>query len=399
MPIAADRMNRLVESQTLALAAKVRQLKAQGLEVYSFTLGEPDFDTPDHIRTAAIEAIRRGETHYPPVAGIPPLRQAVADFYQREFGLRFPASQVLISTGAKQSLINVLMSLVNPGQEVILPTPYWVSYLPMTLMCEGTPVFIEAKDENSLKITPEQLEGAITPHTKLFLFNSPSNPTGAVYTEAETEALVQVLEKHPHVYILADEIYALIRFGCGYKSIASYESIRDRVILINGVSKAFAMTGWRIGVTIAVPEIIQLCERFQGQVTSGACSISQHAAATAFASPLEPTYEMVKAFQARRDEALRIFAHEMPDVRLSKPEGAFYLYPNVSAYFGKKTPNGHLIENADQLAEYLVERVRVVTVPGTAFGTNQHIRLSYACAMEDLTKGLIRMAEGLHQLR
>jgi aspartate aminotransferase len=399
MPIASDRMNRLVESQTLALAAKVRQLKAQGLDVYSFTLGEPDFDTPDHIRAAAMEAIRRGETHYPPVAGIPPLREAVADFYQRQFGLRYPASQVLISTGAKQSLINVLMSLVNPGQEVILPTPYWVSYLPMTLMCEGTPVFIEAKDKNGLKINAEQLEAAITERTKIFLFNSPSNPTGAVYTEAETEALVQVLERHPHVYILADEIYSLILFGGCYKSIASYESIRDRVILINGVSKAFAMTGWRIGVTIAVPEIIQLCERFQGQVTSGACSIAQHAAATAFASPLEPTFEMVKAFHARRDEALRIFAREMPEVQLTRPEGAFYLYPNISAYFGKHTPSGKPIDNADHLAEYLVESVRVVTVPGTAFGTNEHVRLSYACSMEDLTKGLNRMAEGLRQLK
>lgn len=397
--IPTERLTRINESQTLAMAARVRELKAQGKEVYSFTLGEPDFDTPRHIRDAAIEAINEGDTHYPPVAGILKLKEAVCNFYDQQFHVKCNPKQVVVSTGGKQSLLNALMSLVNPGDEVIIPAPYWVSYLPMTQMAEGKPIILIGKDENNLKITPEQLENAITPKTKVVIFNSPSNPTGIVYSEDEIIKFVEIFERHPHVYIISDEIYALIRFGVSFLSLGTFESLKSRIILINGVSKAFAMTGWRIGVMIAPENIAAMCEKYQGQITSGACSIAQRAALKAFSSDLAPTLEMISAFEKRRDLAISLFHELTPNISLVKPDGAFYLYPNISYYLGKKTISGEIVHNPDDLINYLLESAHVATVSGIAFGTNEHIRLSYACGLDNIRQGITKLAEGLNQLK
>lgn len=396
--IASDRLQKLSESQTLAMSKRVRELIAAGRDVIGLTLGEPDFDTPVHIRNAAIEAIRESFTHYPPVAGIPELRQAVADKFKREYGLDFSAANVVVSTGAKQSLVNTIMSLVNPGQRVLLPAPYWVSYYEMFKMADAEIHVLPTDIQAEYKLSPAQLEAAITPHTRLMLLNSPNNPTGSIYTRDELAALVEVLARHPQVYVISDEIYEYITYDTAPTCLASFDSIRDRVIVVNGVSKGFAMTGWRIGYIVAPKPIAALCEKFQGQVTSGASSISQRAALAALTGPLDPTWKMRDAFRARRDYvAARL--EQIPGLKGYLPEGAFYFYPDFSEFFGRTAPNGERMDDIDSLARYLLDTGDVALISGTAFGTNEHMRISYAYAQESLEKALDRIQSALAALK
>jgi aspartate aminotransferase len=397
--LGAKRLALFEESQTLAMAAKVRELQQKGQKILSLTLGEPDFDTPLHIKKAAEQAIAENFTHYPPVAGIPELREGVAQFFQKEFNLPYAKENIVVSTGAKQSLINIIMCLLNPGDEVVLPAPYWVSYLPMVQMAEAIPVIVPTQFDSGLKITPEQLAKAITPKTKLFILNSPGNPSGALYSRREIEALAEVLERYPHIFILSDEIYALVRYTAEYTSIGSFPNLFERVITVNGVSKAFSMTGWRIGFMGAPIWLAKLCEKFQGQITSGANSIAQKAALAAVTESLAPTFEMVAIFKERRDLFWRLLQEKIPQFELSLPEGAFYLYPNVSAFCGMKTPDGKVIRDVDALTMYLLEYAQVAAVAGSGFGTNEHIRFSYACATEVLENAVDKMVAALNRLQ
>ncbi len=389
----SQRMNGLAESQTLAMAKRVREKRAAGHDVISLTLGEPDFDTPMHIRNAAVEAIRQGFTHYPPVAGIPELREAVARSMLVRNGLPYKAENILVSTGAKQSIVNAMMALINPGDEVILAAPYWVSYYPMVCMAEGKPVVVHATQTNDLKITAEQLEAAISPQTRLFILNTPSNPTGMMYTREELTALVQVLHRHPQVMVISDEIYELIAYEGKHISIGTLDGMFDRTITINGLSKGFAMTGWRCGFTAAPTWVISLCEKFQGQVTSGTCSITQKAALAAVTGDMQPTYDMVAAFRKRRDLLMSLIRTTLPQVSFSVPDGAFYLYPDVSSFFHKKLPDGTLLKNANDFSNYALQKALVSVVPGEAFGTSEHVRLSYACSEREIEAAVSRLAE------
>lgn len=391
------RLEVLSESQTLAITKLVRELKAEGKDIVGLTLGEPDFDTPDHIRDAAIAAIKEGFTHYTPVAGILPLREAIAKMYFERYGLHYTHENVVVSTGAKQSLVNAIMSLVDPGMEVILPSPFWVSYIEMFKMAEAKTVIVETELESNYKITPEQLEAAITPNTRLFLLNSPSNPTGTVYTQAEMAGLAEVLERHPHVMIISDEIYEHITFETKPTSFVTFPKIADRVVIVNGVSKGYAMTGWRIGFVLAPKWIAELCEKYQGQVTSGTCSIAQRAALAAFSGPMEPTYKMRDAFQERRDIVGKML-HAIPGLKSYDPPGAFYFYPDLSNFIGKKTPSGETIRDIDHLCHYLLAEGLVAVIPGTAFGTEKHVRISYAYALPILEEGIKRFANALNAL-
>lgn len=394
----SKRLNVLTESATLAMAKRVRQLISQGRDIVGLTLGEPDFDTPSHIREAAIEAIHAGHTHYPPVAGIPALREAVAKRYQADFRLDFKSENVVVSTGAKQSLINVIMSLVDPGDEAILVAPFWVSYSEMLKMAEANVVTVQTGVEAKYKMTPAQLEAAITPKTRLFLLNNPSNPTGSVYSKAELQALVEVLERHPKVFVISDEIYEYIIYDAVHTCMATFKSISDRVILINGVSKGFAMTGWRIGFAIAPAWIAKLCEKYQGQITSGANSIAQHAALKAISSPLEPTREMRDEFRRRRDFMYGAL-NAIPGMKNYLPEGAFYFYPDVSEFLGKHAPDGTQMKTIDQLCEFLLEDGGIAVISGSGFGTHQHFRISYAYNMSMLESGMDRIQKSLAKLK
>ena len=398
-PAIQSRLDAINESQTLAMARKVRELRAEGRQVYSFTLGEPDFGTPEYIREAAIQAIREGDTHYPPVAGQPALREAFAQHLQSTYQLSYQPNEVMVSTGAKQSLMNLLIALVQPGEEVIIPAPFWVSYLPMVQIAEGVPVVIQTKDVSLLKLTPEQLEAALTPKTRILLLNSPSNPTGSVYSEAEIRSLAEVLERWPNVWVISDEIYALVRYVDKFFSPAHVESLKHRTIIVNGVSKAFAMTGWRIGTMAGPKTVIDLCEKYQGQVTSGACSIAQRAATAAFSQPLDATYSMVAAFKARRDLALRLLHELMPELTCVKPEGAFYLFPNIKAYLGKSTPGGSVLTTPEALCTWLLAEAGVAVVSGEGFGSDEHLRISYACSEENIEGGIKLMGEAFSSLR
>jgi aspartate aminotransferase len=393
----ATRLESLTESQTLAMAKQVRVLKAQGLDIVSMTLGEPDFDTPMNVRKAGIRAIEEGFTHYPPVAGIPELRKAISDKFQRDNGLEYAPEQIIVSAGAKQSLINALMSLVNPGDEVIIPTPYWVSYLPMVQLAEGTPVLAHARTQDNLKLTPELLAQHLSPKTRVLMLNSPNNPTGMVYSRGELEAICAVLKDWPNVTIIADEIYEHIRYDVEHISMASIAGMYERTLTVNGFSKAYAMTGWRVGYASGPKELIQLCERYQGQITSGCCSIAQRAAAEALTGPQDDVYMMRNAFRKRRDLAVKLFAEKLPEVELLVPDGAFYLYPDLKAYVGRSA-NGKQLKNGDDFAMYLLDNAHLATVSGVAFGSETHLRLSYACSEEQLRKGIERMAAGLAQL-
>ncbi|MCZ2357269.1 MAG: pyridoxal phosphate-dependent aminotransferase [Bacteroidia bacterium] len=394
----ADRMFAFEESQTLAMARRVRELKAAGKSIFSLTLGEPDFDTPQHIKQAAVIALEKGYTKYPPVPGIPELRTSVANWLSNLTGANYIDQEVVISTGAKQSLVNAVMSLVNPGDEVIIPTPCWVSYIDMVKMAGGKIIMVETSVENDYKLTPEQLSAAITPQTRLLMTSSPSNPTGCVYSQNELQGLAEVLLRYPNCFVISDEIYSLISYDTTAASIAGIKGMKEKTITISGVSKAFAMTGWRIGFMAAPVWIAKLCEKYQGQITSGANIIAQYAALEAITADLTPTYRMVSEFKKRRDAGIQQIKNNLPNWVINKPEGAFYFYPEISAIFGKQTPNGKVIANPDDFTEFLLEEAGVAVVSGTAFGTNSHIRLSYACSVEMLSEAIQKIAQAQSRL-
>jgi aspartate aminotransferase len=374
-----------------------RELAAKGVNVISLSVGEPDFNTPEHVKDAAKKALDENWTRYSPVPGYPELRQAIVNKLKTENNLDYDISQIVVSTGAKQSLSNVILTLINQGDEVIIPTPYWVSYSEMVVLAEGKSVFINTEIDNNFKITPEQLEAAITPKTKLFMFSSPNNPTGTVYSKDELAALAKVFEKHPQVFILSDEIYEHINFVDKHESIAQFDSIKDRVIIINGFSKAFAMTGWRLGYIAANKTIAAANDKLQGQTTSGTCSISQRAGIVAYEQGLESVNKMKEAF-ARRRQLVYDLLSDIPGVRTNLPEGAFYFFPEISSFFGKKDQDGNIIKNSSDLALYLLNVGHVATVGGDSFGNDNYIRLSYAASDESLIEALKRIKEALGKL-
>lgn len=392
----SKRVNALSESQTIGMAKKSREMVAQGIDVINLSLGEPDFVTPEYIRTAAKKAIDDGFTFYPPIAGFTELRKAISDKFKRENGLEYKPEQIVVSTGAKQSIANVVMSLVNPGDEVIMPIPYWVSYAEIVKLAEGVTVPVITTLASDFKMSPEQLEKAITPKSKLLIFSSPCNPTGSVYSREELEGLAKVLERHPEVYVLSDEIYEHINFVDHHASIAEFETIRDRVIIVNGVSKGYAMTGWRIGYIGAPKFIADACDKIQGQFTSGASSIAQKAAEAAISGDNRPTMEMREVFRRRRDLIIGLLS-EIPGLQLNQPQGAFYVFADASAYFGKSDGH-HIIKNADDLCMYLLNVGHVSVVTGEAFGDPNCFRLSYATSDEKLTEAARRMANALSKL-
>ena len=393
----SDRINSLSESATLKMTKLGRELAAKGINVISLSVGEPDFNTPDHVKEAAKKALDDNFTRYSPVPGYPDLRQAVVNKLKNENGLDYDISQIVVSTGAKQSLSNVILTLVNPGDEVIIPTPYWVSYSEMVNLAEGKSVFIDTDIESNFKITPEQLEAAITPKSKVFMFSSPCNPTGSVYSKEELAALVEVFEKHPNIFIISDEIYEHINFVDKHESIAQFESVKDRVIIINGFSKAFAMTGWRLGYIAANKEIAAANDKLQGQTTSGTCSIAQRAGIVAYEQGLDSVYEMKEAFTRRRQLVYELL-NDIPGVKTNLPEGAFYFFPEISSFFGKKDPEGNVIKDSSDLALYLLNFGHIATVGGDSFGNNNYIRLSYAASDDNLKEALRRMKEALGKL-
>lgn len=395
----SDRINRLAESETLAMTRRCRELKEKGVDVINLSIGQPDFNTPEYIKDAARKALEQNFTGYPPVSGYADLKNAVCFKLKRDNNLEYQPSQVVVSTGAKQALANTILSLINPGDEVILPTPYWVSYRELIKLAEGIAVTIPATVANDFKITPEQLENAITPKSRMFLFSSPCNPTGSVYSRSELEALVKVFEKYPDIYIVSDEIYELINFNGKHESIAQFESVRNRVVIINGVSKGFAMTGWRLGYSVSSPEIAAACDKLQGQITSGASSISQKAAVAALMtdpSISEELQNMVRVFKTRKELFFNLLC-EIPGFITNNPEGAFYFFPDVTSYFGKKD-GYHVIENSTDLCNYLIDSAFVATVPGDAFGNPDCIRLSYATSEKDLVEAGRRIKEALAKL-
>ncbi len=392
----SDRLNRLSPSATLAMSQKSQELKAQGVDVINMSVGEPDFNTPDAIKEAAIKAVNENFSRYSPVPGYPALRNAIVEKLKKENGLEYTAAQISVSNGAKQSVCNAIMALVNPGDEVIVPAPYWVSYPEMVKLADGTPVTIYAGIEQNFKITAAQLEAAITPKTKMLILCSPSNPTGSVYSKDELKELADVLAKYPNVYIVADEIYEHINYIGKHESIAQFDNVRDRVIIVNGVSKAYAMTGWRIGFIAAAEWIVKGCNKLQGQYTSGPCSVSQMASVEAYVGSQEPVAEMQKAFQRRRDLIVKL-AKEIPGLEVNVPEGAFYLFPKCSSFYGKSY-NGQTINNSDDLAMYLLTEAHVATVGGTSFGAPDCFRMSYATSDENIIEAIRRIKEALAKL-
>lgn len=378
------------------MAKLSRELSAKGVDVINLTLGEPDFQTPTHIKEAAKKAIDDGYTFYTPVAGIPELRKAICDKFKKDNNLDFLPENIVVSTGAKHSIINTILALINPGDEVIIPTPYWVSYSDMIHMVEGKCVFINSTVDADFKITAAQLEKAITPKTKLFMFSSPCNPTGSVYSKDELKALAEVFEKNPHVYILSDEIYEHINFVGKHESIAQFDSIKDRVITVNGVSKGFAMTGWRIGYIGARKDIAFACEKIQSQYTSGTGSISQCAALAALTGDMKPTHEMNVAYKRRRDLVLKLMK-DIPGFKTNTPEGAFYVFPDISYYFGK-SDGITTINSAEDFCMFLLETAHVSVVTGDAFGAPECIRFAYATSDENLVEGLRRIKEAVSRL-
>ena len=394
----SDRLQRLAPSATLAMSQKSSEMKAQGIDVINMSVGEPDFNTPDHIKKAAKLAIDENYSKYSPVPGYPDLRQAIARKLERENQLHYTPAEILVSNGAKQSVCNTIMALVNDGEEVIIPTPYWVSYPQMVLLAGGTPKFVEAGFEQNFKMTPQQLEAAITPKTRMLILCSPSNPTGSVYSKAELEGLAKVILQHDDLFVLADEIYEHINYIGKHESIAQFEGMKERAIIVNGVSKAYAMTGWRIGY-IAAPEwIVKGCNKLQGQYTSGPCSVSQKAAEFAYTSSQECIEQMRQAFERRRDLIVKL-AKDIPGLEVNVPEGAFYLFPKCSSFYGKQTPDGQTIANSTDLAMYLLEKGHVATVGGDAFGDPECFRMSYATSDENIVEAMRRIKVALASLR
>ena len=389
----SNRINSLRISATLEMAAKARELKNQGINVIGLSLGEPDFNTPEFIKKAAIQAVEDNYNSYTPVDGYAELKEAICEKFQRDNNITYTPNQVVVSTGAKQSIANVCMVLLNPGDEVLLPAPYWVSYSAIVTLAEAQSVLIPSSIETDFKITPEQLEAAITPKTKLVMFNSPNNPSGTIYTEEEFRALAAVLEKYPNIYVLTDEIYEHINYGTPHFSFATIPSMYDRTITVNGVAKAFAMTGWRIGYIGAPEWIAKACNKMQGQITSGANCIAQRATIAALQAPPSEIKYMVEEFEQRRDLILQLLG-EIPGLKLNCPEGAFYVFPDVSAYFGK-TLAGTPINDANDVALYILEKAHVATVSGAAFGAPNCIRISYAASQEEIKTAIGRIQKAL----
>ncbi len=393
----SDRLNRLSPSATLAMSQKSSEMTAQGIDVINMSVGEPDFNTPDHIKEAAKKAIDENYSRYSPVPGYMDLRKAIASKLERENGLSYSPSEILVSNGAKQSVCNTVMALVNDGDEVIIPAPYWVSYPQMVKLAGGTPVIVNATFEQNFKMTPEQLEAAITPQTKLLILCSPSNPTGSVYTREELRAIAEVILSHNDLYVLADEIYEHINYVGRHESIAQFTGMKERSIIVNGVSKAYAMTGWRIGY-IAAPEwIVKGCNKLQGQYTSGPSSVSQKAAEAAYNLPQDCVETMRKAFERRRDLIVEL-AKEIPGLEVNTPEGAFYLFPKCSSFYGK-SDGERTINNSTDLAMYLLEVGHVATVGGDAFGDPDCFRMSYATSDDNIREALKRIKNALARLR
>jgi aspartate aminotransferase len=392
----SSRLSRFNEPETLKMAKLGRELRSKGIDVIDLSLGEPDFDTPDHIKESAKKAIDENWSHYTPVAGYADLRDAVCKKLKRDNNLDYKAENIIVSTGAKQSLANVIMAVIDTDDEVIIPTPFWVTYSELVRLAEGKPVFIQSTIESDYKISPEQLEAAITPRTRLFLFSSPCNPSGAVYTKKELEGLAEVFRKHPDILIISDEIYEYINYSGKHESIAQFDDLKDRVIIVNGLSKGFAMTGWRLGYIAAHPAIVKGCEKLQGQFTSGTNSIAQRAAIDALEGDLAPSKKMADEFTGRRKKMLELLA-DIPGIKCSEPDGAFYVFPVVKEYFGKK--NGtEVLNNADDLCMYLLNTAHVSTVTGSAFGEPTCIRLSFANSMKNIETGLARIKQALLKL-
>lgn len=398
--ILSDRVLNMSVSATLQMTDKSRELKAKGIDIIALSIGEPDFNTPNKVKEAAKTAIDNNLTHYPPVPGLPALREAICKKLKRDNNLDYDVAQIVVSTGAKHSLANVFMSILNDGDEVIVPAPYWVSYPEMIKLAGGKIITVDAGIEKNFKLNPEQLENAITPKTKAFLFNSPSNPTGSVYSLEELEKLAEVLEKYPDVLIISDEIYELINFVGKHHSLASFPKLKDRVILVNGVSKGFAMTGWRIGYMAAPIEIAKACTKLQGQFTSGASTISQAAAMEAINTIPSESAElknMLQQFKKRRDLLIELLK-EVPGIKCNIPGAAFYLFPDMSFYYGKS--NGEIkINNSSDLALYLLEKGHVALVAGEAFGSPEYIRISYATSMDNIKEAVKRISEALGNLK
>jgi aspartate aminotransferase len=393
----SNRVNSLSASATIAMNQKSRDLTAKGINVINLSVGEPDFFTPDHIKAAAKKAIDDNFSFYPPVAGFPDLKKAISEKFKRENNLDYPPEQVLVSCGAKHSLANALMSMVDKGDEVIIPAPYWVSYLELVKVCEGIPVVVSAGIANNFKMTPAQLAAAITSKTKALLLCSPSNPTGAVYSRAELRALADVLAKHPRIIIISDEIYEHINFIGGHETIAQFADMKERSVVINGVSKAYAMTGWRIGYMGAPLWLIKACDKLQGQTTTGATTISQKAATAALTGDQSCVGEMNNAFKRRKDLVVKL-VRDIPHLKVYDPDGAFYVFPQVNAYYGK-TFNGTRIANSNDLCLYLLEHAHIATVPGEAFGDENCIRISFATSDEKLVEAMKRMKDALLALK
>ena len=395
MPLSSllDRFN---EPETLKMAKLGRELRAQGIDITDLSLGEPDFDTPEHIKLAAKQAIDDNYSHYTPVSGYLELRQAVCTKLKRDNGLEYAPEQIVMSTGAKQSIANTILSVVDEGDEVIIPTPFWVTYSEIVKLARGVPRFIHASLEHGYKVTPQELEAAITPKTKLFMFSSPCNPSGAVYSKTELQALAEVFHAHPGILIMSDEIYEYINFLGKNESIAQFGYLKDRVVIVNGLSKGFAMTGWRLGYIAAPVEIAKACEKIQGQFTSGANAITQRAAITALLGDMEPTHAMLKEFTVRRKRVMELM-QDIPHFPCSEPQGAFYVFPEVDHYFGKS--NGEtVIHNADDLCMYFLNTAHVSTVTGKAFGVPNCIRISFANSMANIEKGFQKIKTALAAL-
>ena len=393
----SSRLNRLAPSATLAMSQKSSEMKAQGIDVINLSVGEPDFNTPDHIKTAAKQAVDDNWSRYSPVPGYADLREAVVAKLKKENGLDYKASEILVSNGAKQAVCNAIMALVDDGEEVIVPTPYWVSYPQMVLLAGGTPVHIPAGFDQNFKITPEQLEAAITPKTRMLILCSPSNPTGYVYSKAELEGLANVIKKHPDMYVLADEIYEHINYVGKHESIAQFPGMKEQSIIINGVSKAYAMTGWRIGYMAAPEWIVKGCNKLQGQYTSGPCSVSQKAAMVAYNASQECVEDMRKAFERRRDLIVSL-VKEIPGLEVNVPDGAFYVFPKCKSYLGK-TDGERVIKDTNDFAMYLLEVGHVATVGGDAFGDPECFRMSYATSDDNIREAMRRIKECCAKLK
>lgn len=390
-------LQRFAEPETLKMAKLGRELRAKGIDVIDLSLGEPDFDTPDHIKEAAKKAIDENWSHYPPVAGYPDLREAICTKFKRDNGLDYKIENIVVSTGAKQSLANIILSVVDEGDEVIIPAPFWVTYSELVKIAGGVPVIIRTSIINEYKISADELSEAITDKTKLFLFSSPCNPSGSVYRKQELKELAEVFSAHPNIFIISDEIYEYINFIGDHESIAQFDSIKDQVIVVNGLSKGFAMTGYRLGYIAAHPTVAKACEKIQGQFTSGANAVTQRAAIVALTSELRPTMEMTKEFTRRRERILQLI-NEIPNCECANPDGAFYIFPNVSSYFGKR--NGEaVIANADDLCMYLLNDAHVSTVTGRAFGEPNCIRISFANNMQKIEEGMKRISQALLRLK